>query len=150
MKVFAAILASAGLAAAHGYVDTATIGGKEYQFYQPYTDPYMSPAVCHTPLKQVSTYLTFDQPKRVSRPIQGNGPVTDVSLADIQCGGYSEGGVVGSKPAKLEATAAAGSKVNLQWTLWPDSHIGPTITYMARCPDAGKKRNARHGASDLF
>jgi len=31
MKTFAALLASAGLVAAHGYVDYATIGGKEYQ-----------------------------------------------------------------------------------------------------------------------
>lgn len=62
----------------------------------------------------------------------------DVSLADIQCGGYAEGGIVGSEPAKLEATAAAGSDVTLQWTLWPDSHIGPTVTYLAKCPDAGE------------
>lgn len=80
----------------------------------------------------------LSQPKRISRPVQGNGPVEDVTLADIQCGGYAAGGVVGSKPAPLEATAAAGSKVNLHWTLWPDSHIGPTVTYMARCPDAGE------------
>lgn len=80
--------------------------------------------------------LTIDtrQPQRIERPIQGNGPVENVSIADIQCGGYSAGGVVGSKPAPLEATAAAGSKVTLRWTLWPESHIGPTVTYMAKCP----------------
>jgi hypothetical protein len=31
MKTFATILASVGLVAAHGYVDSATIGGKVYQ-----------------------------------------------------------------------------------------------------------------------
>lgn len=41
--------ATATLVAAHGYVDTASIGGAEYKFYQPYTDPYTSPTV--------STYL---------------------------------------------------------------------------------------------
>lgn len=50
MKVFVAILGTAGLAAAHGWVDNATIGGEEYQFYQPYEDPYMTPPVCPRPL----------------------------------------------------------------------------------------------------
>ncbi|KAI6807552.1 hypothetical protein KC332_g13345, partial [Hortaea werneckii] len=117
MKYAAACLSFAALAAAHGYVDNATIGGEEYTFYQPYLDPYMDPA-----------------PDRVSRPIQGNGPVTDMSLIDIQCGGYTEGGEPGSSPAPISATAEVGSNVTLHWTLWPSSHFGPTMTYMARCP----------------
>lgn len=36
-------------------------------------------------------------------------------------------------PAALVAEAAAGSDVELFWTLWPESHVGPTITYMAKC-----------------
>ncbi|KAI9661769.1 MAG: Esterase/lipase/thioesterase [Bathelium mastoideum] len=120
MKVLFSVLASAALAAAHGYVDNATIGGKEYTFYQPFTDPYTTPT-----------------PQRISRPVQGNGPVTDVTLLDLQCGGYTAGGVVGSEPAPLHAPAAAGSTVTLYWTLWPTSHVGPVITYMARCPDTG-------------
>lgn len=31
MKTFVTLLASVGLVAAHGYVDSATIGGKDYQ-----------------------------------------------------------------------------------------------------------------------
>ncbi|KAL9076489.1 MAG: hypothetical protein Q9157_003617 [Trypethelium eluteriae] len=120
MKVLASVLASAALAAAHGYIDNGTIGGKEYEFYQPFTDPYTSPT-----------------PQRISRPVQGNGPVTDVTLLDLQCGGYTAGGVVGSEPAPLHAPAAAGSVVMLHWTLWPTSHVGPVVTYMARCPDTG-------------
>ncbi|KAH8204745.1 hypothetical protein TruAng_001079 [Truncatella angustata] len=113
-------LGGAALVAAHGYVDNATIGGTYYQFYQPYTDPYTSPI-----------------PSRISRPVQGNGPVTDVTYADLQCGGYTDGGIVGSSPAALHAPAAAGSTVTLHWTLWPESHVGPTITYMAACPSTG-------------
>ncbi|PNH46213.1 hypothetical protein VD0004_g1895 [Verticillium dahliae] len=116
MKYFATILSSAALAAAHGFVDTAVIGGKDVEFYQPYTDPYTSPV-----------------PERISRVIAGNGPVLDVTSPDMQCGGSGSG----SKPAALHAPAAAGSTVSLSWTLWPDSHVGPVITYMARCPDAG-------------
>ncbi|TDZ40729.1 Polysaccharide monooxygenase Cel61a [Colletotrichum trifolii] len=116
----ASLLGSAALVAAHGFVENATIGGEAYTFYQPYQDPYSSPA-----------------PERISRPIQGNGPVEDITSIDIQCGGYTAGGVKGSTPAKLEAKVAAGSEVTLNWTLWPDSHIGPVITYMAKCPEAG-------------
>lgn len=57
-----------------------------------------------------------------------------MSLIDIQCGGYTEGGEPGSSPAPISATAEAGSNVTLHWTLWPSSHFGPTMTYMARCP----------------
>ncbi|KAF2715446.1 lytic polysaccharide monooxygenase [Pleomassaria siparia CBS 279.74] len=120
MKVVLSTLAFAAAVAAHGYVDNATIGGQDYVFYQPYQDPYMSPV-----------------PERISRVVQGNGPIQDVTIADLQCGGYSEGGIVGSKPAALHATAAAGSDVTLHWTLWPTSHVGPLVTYMAKCPDAG-------------
>lgn len=109
-----------GLVSGHGYVDTGSIGGQNYQFYQPYQDPYTSPV-----------------PERVSRAIQGNGPVGDVTLQDVQCGGYTDGGIVGSSPAALHAPAAAGSDVTLAWTLWPESHFGALVTYMARCPDEG-------------
>lgn len=54
----------------------------------------------------------------------------DVTSIDIQCN-------KGAEPAKLHASAAAGSEVTLNWTLWPESHMGPVITYMARCPDTG-------------
>ncbi|KAM0561546.1 hypothetical protein ACHAPJ_003430 [Fusarium lateritium] len=120
MRVIFSLLCTAALAAAHGYVESATIGGKAYEFYNPNTDPYTSPA-----------------PKRISRPIPGNGPVEDVTSIDVQCNGYTAGGVKGSQPAALHAEAKAGSTVNLKWTLWPDSHVGPVITYMARCPDTG-------------
>ncbi|KAI3397523.1 hypothetical protein diail_10615 [Diaporthe ilicicola] len=104
-----ALIASATLVAGHGYVTNATIGGQDYEFYQPYTDPYKSPA-----------------PDRVSRKITGNGPVEDVTLPDMQCG-------TDTAPAALVAEAAAGSDVELFWTLWPESHVGPTLTYMAKC-----------------
>lgn len=120
MRTIASILACAATAAAHGYVASADIGGTTYEFYNPNTDPYTSPT-----------------PERISRPIPGNGPVEDVTSIDVQCNGYTAGGVTGSQPAALHATAAAGSTVTLYWTLWPESHVGPTVTYMARCPDAG-------------
>ena len=72
----------------------------------------------------------------------------------IQCNGYTDGGVVGSKPAPIFANPVpAGSQVQLNWTTWPDSYVimlsvsrnriiltvrvshkGPIITYLARAP----------------
>ncbi|KAF2466862.1 uncharacterized protein BDR25DRAFT_395439 [Lindgomyces ingoldianus] len=38
-----------------------------------------------------------------------------------------------AKPANTSATVAAGGKVEFQWSDWPESHIGPVITYVANC-----------------
>lgn len=143
LLMFAAV---ARRCSAHGYVDNATINGQFYevnlnrstsaalpvprpkisltierQFYQPYGDPYMG----------------HNAPPRISRKITSNGPVEDVTSIDLQCGGISAEGIVGSAPAPLHASAEAGSTVNLRWTTWADSHMGPMLTYMTRCPDSG-------------
>ncbi|OBZ68228.1 hypothetical protein A0H81_11842 [Grifola frondosa] len=102
---------------AHGYVQDIVVGSTHYTGYLPYSDPYYNPV-----------------PQRIVRPIPGNGPVTDLSLIDVQCNGYSDGGVVGSSPAPIFATVSAGSQMHLNWTTWPDSHVGPMITYMAKAP----------------
>lgn len=120
MKYITSTLLFTAIVAGHGYVRNATIGDTEHTFYQPYEDPYMDP-----------------KPARISREIRGNGYVADVAISDIQCGGYATGGINGSRPAALHADAVAGSEVSLHWTLWPDNHIGPTITYMAKCPNTG-------------
>ncbi|KAH8823790.1 glycoside hydrolase family 61 protein F [Flagelloscypha sp. PMI_526] len=113
-----AIFASAVSVHAHGYVDWVYAGGVNYTGYLPYQDPYTTPT-----------------PQRIIRKIPGNGPVEDLTLIDMQCNGWSSGGVVGSAPAPLYATnVAPGSTVQLHWTAWPDSHKGPVITYMARAP----------------
>jgi len=101
----------------HGYVQDVVIDSTHYTGYLPYTDPYYSPP-----------------PQRLIRSIPGNGPVQDVTLIDLQCNGDSVDGIVGSKPAPLFATVAAGDQMHLNWTTWPDSHVGPMITYMARAP----------------
>ncbi|KAF5353534.1 hypothetical protein D9756_007837 [Leucocoprinus leucothites] len=132
--IVASLLSAAVSVLGHGYVQEITNAGNEYSGYLPYSDPYMSPA-----------------PQRIVRKIPGNGPVTDLSLIEytfppvcmkasgsfrfsVQCNGYSEGGVVGSAPAPVYATVAAGSHISLNWTTWPESHMGPMITYMALAP----------------
>ncbi|VBB86024.1 Putative Glycoside Hydrolase Family 61 [Podospora comata] len=121
MKSVLVALATATAVSAHGWVDNITISGQFYQLYQPYQDPYMGEWA----------------PKRISRKIITNGPVEDVTSIDLQCGGSTIEGQIGSEPAPLHAKAVAGSEVSLRWTHWPDSHMGPVLTYMARCPDSG-------------
>ncbi|KAF1979008.1 hypothetical protein BU23DRAFT_549699 [Bimuria novae-zelandiae CBS 107.79] len=36
-------------------------------------------------------------------------------------------------PGTSSATVKAGGKVDFQWSAWPESHIGPMITYVAKC-----------------
>ncbi|KAG8855505.1 Esterase/lipase/thioesterase [Tulasnella sp. 330] len=113
----ATLAASFTTVAAHGYVNNGIIGDTAFTGYQPYSDPYYVPP-----------------PERIIRAVPGNGPITDMTLIDVQCNGYTAGGVIGSEPAPLYVTAAAGAPVFLQWTEWPDSHFGPVITYMAKVP----------------
>jgi len=102
----------------HGYVREVNIGTDQYTGYLPFSDPYSNP-----------------QPERIIRKIPGNGPVTNITLIDIQCNGYTVNGTGGgSAPAPILATVEAGSNVYLNWTTWPTSHLGPMITYMALAP----------------
>jgi hypothetical protein len=107
MKYLLVTLASVATVSAHGYVSWGVFGDKNETFFQPYQDAYMNP-----------------KPKRISRPVQGNGPVQDVTISDVQCGGYAAGGFPGSEPAALHVEVAAGTTVELGWTLWPESHMG--------------------------
>jgi hypothetical protein len=65
----------------------------------------------------------------------------DHCVHSVQCNGWSSGGVVGSAPAPLVGTVAAGATVTFNWTEWPDSHKGPIITYLARAPSDVTKWN---------
>ncbi|KAI3603928.1 glycoside hydrolase family 61 protein [Moniliophthora roreri] len=107
----------------HGYVQEVTSGSTKYPGWNPNVDPYLNPT-----------------PQRIVRKIPGNGPVEDLSLIDVQCNGYTAGGF-STAPAPIFAQVAAGSQLALNWTLWPDSHKGPAITYMARAPSDITKWN---------
>ncbi|KAI1062798.1 hypothetical protein LB507_005584 [Fusarium sp. FIESC RH6] len=36
-------------------------------------------------------------------------------------------------PGKTSASVKAGGSVEFQWSEWPESHIGPVLTYVAKC-----------------
>ncbi|KAH7332556.1 glycoside hydrolase family 61 protein F [Rhizoctonia solani] len=104
------LLTAAGNVLGHGYVQEIVASSGKYTGSLPYNDPYTTPA-----------------PQRIVRKIPGNGPIENVASIDIQCN-------AGAVPAPIIAQVTAGSNMALNWTTWPESHIGPTITYMARAP----------------
>jgi len=118
----------------HGYVQTIVTKSPSATWpgWNPNVDPYLSPT-----------------PQRVMRKIPGNGPVTDLSLIDVQCNGYTDGGFA-TAPAGLSASVAAGSQIALNWTTWPDSHVGPIITYMAKVPSGQSVTSWLPGTSAVW
>ncbi|KAG8683123.1 Esterase/lipase/thioesterase [Ceratobasidium sp. 423] len=104
------LLTAATTVLGHGYVQEIVASSGKYTGYLPYNDPYTTPA-----------------PQRIVRKIPGIGPIKDVTSIDLQCNARAV-------PAPAIAQVAAGSNVALNWTTWPESHIGPVITYMARTP----------------
>lgn len=99
-------------AAAHGFVNDISVGNNWYPGSNPFQDPWKQP----TPDRVVWSFFKG-----------GNGPVTDVTTKDIVCNADSQ-------PAKLYIESVnAGSKVTFYWTNWPTGHLGPVMTYLAKC-----------------
>ncbi|KAF5131801.1 hypothetical protein DV495_001900 [Geotrichum candidum] len=105
------LLAVASFASAHGIVTDISSGNDWWTLSNPFRDPYMNPV-----------------PDRVGWSFfgAGNGPVPDFTTKDIVCNQFA-------KPGKLSATIAAGSDLTFYWTVWPESHKGPVLTYLANC-----------------
>lgn len=99
-------------AAAHGFVNDISVGNNWYPGSNPFQDPWKRP----TPDRVVWSFFKG-----------GNGPVTDVTTKDIVCNADAQ-------PAKLYIESVnAGSKVTFYWTNWPTGHLGPVMTYLAKC-----------------
>jgi lytic cellulose monooxygenase (C1-hydroxylating) len=54
------------------------------------------------------------------------GFVSDYTSPDMICH-------KGATPGQTYVTVAAGDSIELEWTVWPDSHHGPVIDYLASC-----------------
>ncbi|KAF9888728.1 hypothetical protein FE257_008303 [Aspergillus nanangensis] len=112
-KIATGILASASLVAGHGYVSGIVAGGTFYTGYL------------------VDSYSYMDDPPDT---IGWSTTATDLGFVDGT--GYSGPDIICHRdgaPGALTATVAAGSTIDLQWTVWPDSHHGPLINYLASC-----------------
>ncbi|KAF5873302.1 putative glycoside hydrolase family 61 protein [Botrytis fragariae] len=61
---------------------------------------------------------------------------TNLDLGFTSPSAYTTGDIICAKEATnaaLSATIAAGDSIDFQWTVWPESHHGPVITYLANC-----------------
>ncbi|TGO51982.1 hypothetical protein BCON_0150g00140 [Botryotinia convoluta] len=61
---------------------------------------------------------------------------TNLDLGFTSPSAYTTGDIICAKEATnaaLSATVAAGDSIDFQWTVWPESHHGPVITYLANC-----------------
>lgn len=99
---------------AHGFVQGIRNNGKWYPGYQPWW---------------VGSPWPHDKSAGWPSANQDWGYVSpgNYSNMNIACG-------TAATPGETFITVASGSKVDLLWTGWPESHHGPVLTYMAKCP----------------
>jgi len=107
-------LAGASLVAAHGHVSHIIVDGVQYEGFQPHRHGYMPnpPKLAGWSANNLDN--GFVEPNSFGSP-------------DIIChkSATNGGGHI---------TVPAGSKVNLKWDpVWPESHKGPVIDYLAAC-----------------
>jgi hypothetical protein len=108
MKSFTSLLFFAASVAAHGWVNSITIGGKAYPGHSPFSNGGAS----------------------VIRQVTTNEPVLDPQGKDITCGPGAY------KPASLVASAKAGDKILVDWAATSGNwfhDVGPMMTYLASC-----------------
>jgi len=107
-----AALAALPSVSAHGYVSGIVSGGKWYP--GPNTNWVYQP----TKPQQAGWYAKN----------QDNGFVdpTTYTTSDIIC--HKD-----ATPGTTSIPVTAGSKIDLQWNTWPDSHHGPVMDYLANC-----------------
>ncbi|KAL6410600.1 endoglucanase [Ilyonectria robusta] len=108
------IVASVANVAAHGHVDWLITNGVAYRGYDA---PAFSWNPNHDPVVGWTIGATdngYVEPNSFGEP-------------DIICH-------KGAKAARGHVTVQAGDKINLKWNTWPESHKGPVIDYLAKCP----------------
>ncbi|KAI9815770.1 MAG: hypothetical protein M1827_002166 [Pycnora praestabilis] len=106
-------LSSVARVAAHGVVTGIILNGRYVEGYQPSFQHQNPPSTVVGWSIPEDGNLGFVSPANYTSP-------------DIICH-------VAATPAGTHATVAAGSTVELQWTIWPSSHHGPVIDYLANC-----------------
>ncbi|KAM0236943.1 hypothetical protein ACHAP5_009229 [Fusarium lateritium] len=107
-------LAAASQVIAHGHVDWLVVNGVAFRGY---SAPEMSWNPSHPAVVGWTNGAT------------DNGYVEPNSFNDVDIICHR-----GARPGKGHVTVAAGDKITLQWNTWPESHKGPVIDYLARCP----------------
>ncbi|KAF7162669.1 hypothetical protein CNMCM6106_009488 [Aspergillus hiratsukae] len=115
LSLLAALL-SATRVAAHGHVTNVVVNGVSYAGFDINSYPYMSDP------PKVAAWTT---------PNTGNGFIapSEYNSPDIICHQNATN-------AQAYIELAAGDRIQLQWTAWPESHHGPVIDYLASCGES--------------
>ncbi|GIJ92552.1 hypothetical protein Asppvi_001830 [Aspergillus pseudoviridinutans] len=115
LSLLAALL-SATRVAAHGHVTNVVVNGVYYAGFDINSYPYMSDP------PKVAAWTT---------PNTGNGFIapSQYNSADIICHQNATN-------AQAYIEIAAGDRIQLQWTAWPESHHGPVIDMLASCGES--------------
>lgn len=114
----AAILgALAASVSAHGHLAAIKVAGQDFTAYDP-SFQYQKPS---------PEVIEWSCPECLD-----NGFVTPEMYTDATKIACHKDATAGAKVAKV----AAGGKIDISWTAWPESHVGPVIDYMAKVPDA--------------
>ncbi|KAM0550585.1 hypothetical protein ACHAPJ_008843 [Fusarium lateritium] len=108
-----ALASAAAQVAAHGHVDWLITNGVAYRGYD-------APAFSWNP--------NIDPVVGWTNGATDNGYVEPNNFGDSDIICHRAG-----RPGKGHVTVAAGDKITLQWSTWPESHKGPVIDYLARC-----------------
>jgi len=99
---------------AHGFVQEVRNNGQSYPGSQPWWVGSPWPHVASAGWPQANQDWGYVEPALYN-------------TSAIACGKQAT-------PGQAIIPVAAGSQVELLWTAWPDSHHGPVLTYLAKCP----------------
>ncbi|CAG5154157.1 uncharacterized protein ALTATR162_LOCUS3489 [Alternaria atra] len=114
----AAILGSlAASVSAHGHLSALKVDGQDYTAYDP-SFQYQTPS---------PEVIEWSCPECLD-----NGFVDPSMYDDATKIACHKDATAGAKVAKV----AAGGKLDISWTAWPESHVGPVIDYLAKVEDA--------------
>ncbi|KAK4122158.1 carbohydrate-binding module family 1 protein [Parathielavia appendiculata] len=107
-------LTGAALVAAHGHVSHIIVNGVYYQNYDPTTHWYQP---------NPPTVIGW----KASNQDNGFVEPNNFGTSDVICHRSAT-------PGGGHATVAAGDKISIVWDpVWPESHVGPVIDYLAAC-----------------
>ncbi|KFH41895.1 Polysaccharide monooxygenase Cel61a-like protein [Hapsidospora chrysogenum ATCC 11550] len=128
MKSLLLTLAGVASVAAHGFVETITVGGTVHTNYNPSVDPYNPNPPARPGWTAHQPDLGFVEPNQASHP-------------DVICHKQAT-------PGKSQIPVRAGDTITVKWNTWPDSHKGPVIDYLANC--GGSCTNANKNSLQWF
>ncbi|TKX19443.1 hypothetical protein C1H76_8291 [Elsinoe australis] len=123
----AALVALIPLAAAHGFVQNVNAGGKDFKLQGPNWVYGSTQDAGWRAGNQDNGFVASDAATLASNQIACHKPLAN-AIGNAPKQNAAQPGQGPSIPV------AAGSPVTVTWNTWPDSHHGPVMNYLAKCP----------------